>query len=122
MRVKPFSYKKFQLGDHITKEQIDFFNKNGFLHFTEVLSKDEVNAILDSYDKASEALIKSKTTELNGIPLFYGKDDKGKTIIHRFPFFSQHSKPMHEFITSKRVKPLLSLLEGYNPRIVEDEK
>jgi phytanoyl-CoA hydroxylase len=122
MRVKPFSYKKFQLGDHITKEQIDFFNKNGFLHFTEVLSKDEVNAILDSYDKASEALIKNKTTELNGIPLFYGKDDKGKTIIHRFPFFSQHSKPMHEFITSKRVKPLLSLLEGYNPRIVEDEK
>ena len=122
MSVTPFHYKKFELSDHLTKEQIDFFNKYGFLHFMNVLNKQEVEAIINSYNEASEMLIKGHKTEINGIPLFYGKDDKSNTMIHRFPFFSQYSKPMHEFISGKKVKPLLKLLEGFNPRIAEDEK
>jgi hypothetical protein len=35
------SYSKFLLGIRLSDEQIDFFNKNGFLHFQNVLSKEE---------------------------------------------------------------------------------
>ena len=122
MAVKPFHYKKFQLGDEITEEQMKFFTKYGFLHFAEVLTKDYVNSIIESYNNATKMLIESGKTEINGIPLFFGKDDKGEPMIHRFPFFSQYSKPMHEFISGPRVKPLLKLLEGYKLRIGEDEK
>ena len=122
MSSKPFSYKKFELGEQLTDEQIEFFNKYGFLHFPATLGKDTVKAILDSYDEATDKLIKLNTKEINGVPLFYGSDEKGNKIIHRFPFFSQHSKPMHEFVSGGRLKPLLKLLEEYTPRIVEDEK
>jgi len=122
MRAKTFSYKKFELGDHLTDEQVEFFDKYGFLHFPGVLSHDNVDVISKSYNEAVEHLIKTGTTEINGVPLFFGQDEKGNKMIHRFPFFSQHSKPMHEFVTGKRLKPLLKLLEGYNPRITENEK
>lgn len=116
------SYKKYELGEKLTEEQIEFFKKNGFLHFTGVLSPEEIKAIIDSYNEAQKELIKEGVKAINGVPLFYGKDDKGNTMIHRFPFFSLYSKPMHQFVTSGRLKPFLKLLEGYSPRIVEDEK
>lgn len=117
-----FQYRKFHLGDKLTDEQVAFFNKYGFLHFTDVLLKEEVKAILDSYNRASQKLLAEGAKEINGVPLFMGEDVDGNKMIHRFPFFSQHSKPMHEFIISGKLKPLLNLLEGYKPRIAENEK
>ncbi|HTB31574.1 MAG TPA: phytanoyl-CoA dioxygenase family protein [Bacteroidia bacterium] len=117
-----FHYRKFHLGDKLTDEQVAFFNKYGFLHFMGVLSKEEVKAIINSYNEASEKLIAEKATTINGVPLFLGKDTDGSKMIHRFPFFSLYSKPMHEFIASGKLKPLLNLLEGFKPRIVENEK
>jgi phytanoyl-CoA hydroxylase len=122
MSVKPFQYKKFELGEQLTNEQIEFFNRYGFLHFPNVLSKEDVNAIIDSYNEAQEMLVSSGKKDINGVPIFFGHDDKGNKIIHRFPFFSQYSKPMHEFVAGKRLKPLLQLLDGYKPRITENEK
>lgn len=121
MKTNPGHYTKFHLGDHLTNEQVEFFNKYGFLHFTGVLSKEEVKLIIESYKEAQDILIAAETKEINGVPIFYGNDDNGK-IIHRFPFFSLYSKPMHEFVSGNRLKPLLKLLEGYKPRIVENEK
>jgi hypothetical protein len=117
-----FQYRKFHLGDDLTDEQVAFFNKYGFLHFSGVLSKSEVKDIIDSYYEASEKLLAEGATDINGVPLFVGKDIDDSKIIHRFPFFSLYSKPMHEFIAGGKLKPLLNLLEGYKPRIAEDEK
>ena len=122
MSVKPFQYKKFELEEQLTNEQIEFFNRYGFLHFPNVLSKEYVTAIIDSYNEAQEMLVSSGKKDINGVPIFFGHDDTGNKIIHRFPFFSQYSKPMHEFVASKRLKPLLQLLDGYKPRITENEK
>lgn len=122
MAAKTFEYKKFELGDKLTDEQIKFFQKYGFLHFPGTLSKEEVASIIAEYNTAVNELIASKSTNINGVPLFYGQDEKGNKLIHRFPFFSQYSKTMHKFVTGERVKPLLKLLEGYNPRIGENEK
>ncbi len=117
-----FQYRKFHLGDKLTEEQVAFFNKYGFLHFTDVLPKEEVKAIIESYYEAQKKLIADGTTEINGVPLFMGGDIDGSKMIHRFPFFSLHSKPMHEFITSGKLKPLLGLIGDYKVRIAEDEK
>ncbi len=117
-----FQYRKFHLGDKLTEDQVAFFNKYGFLHFQEVLSKAEVNAIIDSYYEAQNKLIAENAKDINGVPLFMGGDIDGSKIIHRFPFFSQHSKPMHEFIISGKLKPLLGLLKGFKARIAENEK
>jgi phytanoyl-CoA hydroxylase len=117
-----FLYRKFHLGDKLTDEQVAFFNKYGFLHFDNVLSKDEVQAIIDSHTDAQQKLFAEGAKDINGVPLFTGIDEKGNKMIHRFPFFSLLSKPIHEFIASGRLKPLLKLLPGYNPRIAEDEK
>jgi len=122
MGTKPFTYKKFQLGDQLTKEQLDFFNRYGFLHFPGVLSQEAVQSIIGSHIEAQRKLIAADAKDINGVPLFFGQDEKGNKMIHRFPFFSQHSKPMHEFVTSGKLKPLMKLLEGYTPRIVENEK
>ena len=122
MSMKPFTYKKFQLGEHLTKEQVDFFDRYGFIHFPGVLSPEVVQGIIDSHSAATEKLIAEGTKDINGVPVFYGHDDKGNKMIHRFPFFSQYSVPMHEFIASGRLKPLLKLLDGYTPRLVENEK
>jgi hypothetical protein len=117
-----FPYRKFHLGDKLTDEQVALFNKYGFLHFTDVLSKEEVNAILKSYYEAQVLLFAEGATEINGVPLFVGEDENGNKIIHRFPFFSLYSKPMHEFIARGKLKPFLNLLDGYKVRIAEDEK
>lgn len=117
-----FQYRKFHLGDKLTEEQMAFFNKYGFLHFTEVLSKEEVKAIIDSYYEAQKKLFAEGATEINGVPLFMGEDVYGSKMIHRFPFFSLHSKPMHDFITSGKLKPLLNLIGDYKVRIAENEK
>ena len=87
-----------------------------------MLTKSEVKAIIDSYYEASRKLLAEGATDINGVPLFVGKDIDESKIIHRFPFFSLYSKPMHEFIASGKLKPLLNVLEGYKPRIAEDEK
>ena len=87
-----------------------------------MLSTEEVKAIIDSYYEAQAKLIKENVKTINGVPLFYGKDIRRESVIHRFPFFSLYSKPMHQFVTDVRLKPVLKLLQGYDPRIVEDEK
>lgn len=117
-----FNYKRFHLDNELTDEQVAFFNKYGFLHFTNVLQPEEVKAIIDSYKSASKQLIDKNVSEINGVPLFLGYDVDGGKIIHRFPFFSLYSRPMHEFVVNGKIKPLLKLLNGYKPRIAEDEK
>ena len=39
------NYPKFELAERLTDEQVAFFEKNGFLHFTNFISQDTVNEI-----------------------------------------------------------------------------
>lgn len=115
------SYQKFKLGQKLTEEQISFFDTHGFIHFESVASPDEVNVIIDSTEYIQERWIQDGTSKVNGVPIKFGVDENGKKIVHRFPFTSQFSEAVHNFVTSSRVSCLQVLLpEG--SRIAENEK
>ena len=97
-------YPKFTLGPKLTDEQIAFFDKNGFIHFQGVASLEEVHAILKSTEEIQEKWIRDDVKVVNGVPIKYGIDENGKQIVHRFPFTSQFSEPVHNFVNSERVK------------------
>jgi len=114
-------YPKFILDEQLTDEQIKFFHKNGFIHFQSVLSLDEVKAIINSTEQVQQRWIKEGTKKVNGVPIKYGSDENGKTIVHRFPFTSQFSEPVHQFVNSQRIKTLKVLMPK-GARIAENEK
>lgn len=115
------TYQKFILGDQLSAEQISFFNKNGFIHFKGVASPEEVRAIIESTEQIQDKWIKTGTKKINGVPIKFGKDENDKEIVHRFPFTSQFSEAIHNFVSSTRVQNLKSLLPQ-GARVAENEK
>lgn len=115
------AYQKFTLGEKLTDEQLAFFDKNGFIHFTQVITTDQVQSILNSTEKVQEKWIKDGIKKINGVPIKFGEDENGKPIVHRFPFTSQYSEDIHNFVNDKRLQALKALMpEG--SRIAENEK
>ncbi len=98
------SYPKFKLGDQLTPEQIAFFNKNGFIHFSGVASPQEVADIIRSTEDIQSKWIREGVKKINGVPIKFGIDENNKTIVHRFCFTSQYCEPVHAFVNSQRVK------------------
>ncbi|MCC7231930.1 MAG: phytanoyl-CoA dioxygenase family protein [Bacteroidia bacterium] len=114
-------YPKFTLGGSLTGDQQTFFEKNGFIHFQGVASPEEVALIIQSTEQIQKRWLTEGTRKINGVPIKFGHDENGKEIVHRFPFTSQFSEPVHSFVTSSRVRSLMVLLpEG--ARIAENEK
>src|SRR5687767_6900909 len=114
-------YQKFSLGDKLTSEQINFFDKNGFIHFEGVASPAEVKEIISSTEDLQQKWISNGIKKINGVPIKFGHDENGKEIVHRFPFTSQYSEAVHRFVVSPRIHSLKELLpEG--SRIAENEK
>ncbi len=114
-------YPKFSLGESLTEEQITFFDRNGFIHFSAVASADEVKSIINSTEDIQNKWIKNGVKKINGVPIKFGHDENGQEIVHRFPFTSQYSEPVHNFVLSKRVQALQVLLPQ-GSRIAENEK
>ncbi len=114
-------YPKFTLGDKLTDEQKKFFDKNGFIHFRGVISQEMVNEIISSTEELQKNWITKGVKKINGVPIKFGHDENGKEIVHRFPFTSQYSEVVHQFVNSQSVQSLKVLLpEG--ARIAENEK
>jgi len=119
--MKKEAYPKFTLGDSLTSEQSDFFNKNGFIHFEGVASAQEIQSIIASTERIQERWLREGVKKINGVPIKYGKDENNKDIVHRFPFTSQYSEEVHNFVQSPRIQNLKSLLPP-GARIAENEK
>ncbi len=114
-------YPKFTLGDKLTDEQKKFFDKNGFIHFRSVISQEMVKEIISSTEELQKNWITKGVKKINGVPIKFGHDENGKEIVHRFPFTSQYSEVVHQFVNSQSVQSLKILLpEG--ARIAENEK
>ena len=112
---------RFVLGEEITREQHEFFDEFGFIHFTNFVSKERINELLAAIEEVQQEWIDNKVEKVNGIPIRYGKDVDGKTIVQRFAFASMYSEVLHEFLQD----PRLGVLKGFvsdESRIVEDEK
>ncbi|HEY0175900.1 MAG TPA: phytanoyl-CoA dioxygenase family protein [Pedobacter sp.] len=115
------SYIKFSLGNQITAEQKDFFNRNGFIHFRNFIKQETVNDIIQASLQVQEKWISTQQIKVNGIPIKYGKDLDGSAIVQRFAFINQHHSLFAELSHDPRFEVLLSLI-GEGARLGTEEK
>lgn len=113
--------KRFRLGDKLTAEQCDFFDRYGFVHFEGFASREEVDGLCAGAAEAGEKMVRHKRRFLNGIPIRYGRDAEGKEIVQRLAFTSQLSPAFKTLMASRRFEPLMELIPGES-RVGEDEK
>jgi phytanoyl-CoA hydroxylase len=112
---------RFTLGDEVTPEQRDFLDEYGFLVFEGVAKPDEVTMLLEELDHIEQQWLLEKREQVNGIPLFAGKDSSGKPMIQRFPFTSMFSEKIRSFVRDDRFLPIRRLI-GNNTRVGDEEK
>ena len=106
----------------LTAEETAFFEKNGFLHIKNFVSRDVVQAFLRELQRVEADWIAEDVDKINGIPIKYGRDENGQRIVQRFAFTSLFSPVLHDFLQNERLKGLTNLLQPYSGRIGEEEK
>lgn len=112
----------FQLGETLTHEQLDFFNKHGVIVFRNFISPEKVKTYIDEISRLEKLWIEEKRDKVNGIPLKFGKDEHGNKTIQRLCFTSLYSKALHELLNDPRLKLLTALIAPYEGRVAENEK
>jgi ectoine hydroxylase-related dioxygenase (phytanoyl-CoA dioxygenase family) len=122
--MREFTYKKFELGSELTQEQQDFFEKWGFIHFKNFISKEKVADIIKGAESVQTKWIAENRELVNGVPVKYGRDIDGTKIVQRYAFASLFSPVLHDFLKDERFKSLFPLLgkKVLNPRVGEYEK
>jgi hypothetical protein len=112
----------FELGDAVTDEQLDFFKEHGVIVFRNYLAKEQVATYIAEQQRIEALWLAEKKEKVNGIPLKFGKDDKGNTTIQRLCFSSLHSEPLQQLLADPRLQALTAFLHPYDGRIAENEK
>lgn len=114
-------YTTFTLGNSLTLEQKEFFNEHGFIHFKNFIAEDTVKLIINASTEVQQIWINNSVEKVNGVPIKYGKDLDGKTIVQRFAFINQHHPILEEFLLDDRFNALLELV-GPDARYGKTEK
>ena len=120
--MKKLQSPDFSLSEKISKEQFDFFQRNGILHFKNFLSRETVNLFLGEIKRIEREWLESGMEKINGVPLKLGKDELGNVMIQRFCFTSLYSDILHMFLQDPRLHALTELVQPYDGRIGEQEK
>src|ERR1043165_8763796 len=111
----------FVLGNQLTQDQKAFFDKYGFIHFINFFTPQQIQDAIKAMEDVERDWIRNNVTKVNGIPLKYGVDENGKTIVQRFAFASLSSPVLHEFLKDSRLQALKGFV-GDDSRIGENEK
>jgi ectoine hydroxylase-related dioxygenase (phytanoyl-CoA dioxygenase family) len=112
----------FVLGsDGISPEQKAFFDEFGFIHYQQFFSDSQIKDALQAIAAIETEWIDASVEKINGIPIKYGKDENGKSIVQRFAFSSLHSDYLHRMLADERLQQLRLFL-GPEARIAEQEK
>lgn len=112
---------KFRLGPEITAEQSAFLDRYGFLHFRGVATEEEIEMLRSERDRLEQMWLEKQTKRINGIPLFFGRDEGGGRIIQRIPFTSRYSEGISRFVRDPRFEPVRRLI-GEDARVGDMEK
>lgn len=112
----------FTLGDQITDEQLQFFDKHGVIIFRNFLTAEKVALFRSEVDRIEKKWLSEGKEKVNGVPLKFGKDQDGNKIIQRLCFLSLHSEHLHQVLVDTRTQALVHLLYPYEGRIAENEK
>jgi len=115
------TYPKFILTDSLTSAQSEFFNTHGFIHFKEFIQLETVALLIKAAQEVEKEWIARDVKKVNGVPIKYGRDLTGETIVQRFAFINQHHPTLGEFLKDPRFHILLELA-GPGARIAENEK
>ena len=115
------TYKKFIFNGTITSEQLHFFNKHGFIHFEKYASQETVNDIIKSTEAVQSKWVAEKVEKVNGIPIKYGVDENGQTIVQRFAFTNHYSEAVEKFTDDFRLNALKVFMPG-DARLGVNEK
>jgi len=115
------SYQKFHLGEQLTPEQQAFFHINGFIHFKNFITKDTVQRIREASKKVEKRWLEDGVKKVNGVPVKYGRDLDGATIVQRFAFINQHHDIFRGLTKDPRFEALLQLV-GPGARLGVAEK
>ena len=104
------AYKKFIFEGLLNDEQIQFFQQHGFIHFEKFADRDTVNGIIRSTERVQSAWVEKGLEKVNGVPIKYGVDEYGRTIVQRFAFTNQFSPEVNTFANSERIAALKVLM------------
>lgn len=115
-------YPLFHLAEKLSKEQKDFFEAYGFIHFRPFISQEMVNKILLESERVQSEWIERDVKMINGVPIKYGFDIDGNKIVQRFAFLNHHSSLIASLLTDKRFEALFDLIDAPDCRIGINEK
>jgi phytanoyl-CoA hydroxylase len=114
-------YRKFTLGETISREQAAFFNEYGFIHFKAFIKPQTVQLLIQASLEVEKKWIANEVRKVNGVPIKYGVNLSGERMVQRFAFINHHHPVLSEFLQDPRFKTLLSLA-GPGARLGENEK
>ncbi len=120
--MKKFEMPDFYFSGTLTTEQQKFFDKYGIIQFKKFVDPATVSLFLKETGKVQDQLLTSNTKKVNGIPLKFGTDVDGSRLIQRIAFTSFYSSALSDFLKSKKLERLLTLMGPYEGRIGETEK
>ena len=112
----------FELGNKLTEEQLDFFDKHGVIIFRNFINQEKVQLYLSELSRIEKEWLSEGRDKVNGIPLKFGKDMEGNKTIQRFCFTSLYSDALHQLLQDDRLQQLTSFLAPYEGRVGENEK
>ena len=120
--MKKFECPDFILGDKLTDEQFNFFDKYGVIIFRNFLKSETVQLFISELNRIEKQWLEEGRDKVNGIPLKFGKDQDGNKMIQRMCFLSLYSDSLHELLQDPRIRALIGLLSPFEGRISENEK
>lgn len=119
--LKETTYPRFSLSTELTTEQVEFFEKNGFLHFDNFINQETVQTLIRESQEVQKQWLEQDVKKVNGVPIKFGVDVDGSRIVQRFAFTSLFSPFLHDFLKDERLQALLPLLDEEDARIGEYE-
>jgi ectoine hydroxylase-related dioxygenase (phytanoyl-CoA dioxygenase family) len=120
--MKKTKQQSFRLEETLTDTHIKFFQKNGYIHFKNFVTKETAFELLQEINSVQSLLLQNNIKKINGIPLKFGNDVDGSPLIQRLAFTSHYSNTLSTFLKDERLQLLLPLLEPYSARVGENEK
>lgn len=113
--------QKFTLGPELTPAQVAFFEHFGFIHFTNVATDEEVDAIVAEMDKMEQQFLEEERQTVLGVPIQWGEDEDGTRYVNRFAYASEYSDVIKKFVEDERFAGVGKLLSE-DARLAQVEK
>lgn len=120
--MKKITEPVFTLGEKLTDEQLQYFDKHGVIVFRNFVSRENAKIFLNEATRIEKQWLEEGKEKINGTPLKFGKDENGNKTIQRLCFLSQYSTILHELLQDERLLQLTGLMKPYEGRIGEIEK